>query len=122
MRSVPRQQCWSSDQRRYIHAAGWPGMAEEHEGPAFLNSIRRHFLTQSTACEELMAKSGNNIHRHVSTYSHAHDMLSIMRALGDDEVNYYGVSWGTALGAYFASLWPDRVGRMILEGICHVPG
>ncbi|KNG51756.1 hypothetical protein TW65_01153 [Stemphylium lycopersici] len=31
-------------------------------------------------------------------------------------VNYYGVSYGTVIGQTLASLYPDRVGRMILDG------
>ncbi|KAF2178029.1 alpha/beta-hydrolase [Zopfia rhizophila CBS 207.26] len=30
---------------------------------------------------------------------------------------YYGVSYGTILGSTFASLYPDRVGRLILDGV-----
>lgn len=32
-------------------------------------------------------------------------------------VNYYGVSYGTILGATFAKLFPNRLGRFILDGV-----
>lgn len=33
---------------------------------------------------------------------------------------YWGFSYGTVLGATFASMFPDKVGRMILDGVSHV--
>jgi pimeloyl-ACP methyl ester carboxylesterase len=32
---------------------------------------------------------------------------------------YWGFSYGTFLGATFASMFPDKVGRMILDGVVH---
>jgi pimeloyl-ACP methyl ester carboxylesterase len=36
--------------------------------------------------------------------------------LGDQKLNYVGASYGTFLGATYAGLFPDRVGRMVLDG------
>jgi pimeloyl-ACP methyl ester carboxylesterase len=58
----------------------------------------------------------NGVQRYISTYHHAHDMHSIMRALGQSKVRFHGVSWGTALGNYFATLFPNKVERMVLDG------
>ncbi len=33
-------------------------------------------------------------------------------------LNYIGISYGTLLGNYFASMFPGRVGRMVLDGVC----
>lgn len=33
-------------------------------------------------------------------------------------LQYIGFSYGTILGNYFASLFPGRVGRMVLDGVC----
>jgi pimeloyl-ACP methyl ester carboxylesterase len=32
-------------------------------------------------------------------------------------IQYWGFSYGTVLGEYFAAMFPGRVGRMILEGV-----
>ncbi|RDA95549.1 hypothetical protein CP533_1223 [Ophiocordyceps camponoti-saundersi (nom. inval.)] len=54
---------------------------------------------------------------HVDTISAAQDLEQIRQALGDDEkFNYYGVSYGTQLGSQYAALFPDKVGRMVLDG------
>ena len=37
--------------------------------------------------------------------------------LGDEKLNYLGKSYGTYLGAQYAELLPDRVGRVVLDGV-----
>ena len=44
--------------------------------------------------------------------------LDIMRAaLGEDRLNFLGLSYGTFLGLIYADLFPQRVGRFILDGV-----
>ena len=53
---------------------------------------------------------------HVDTVSAAKD-LDLLRALvGDTKLNYLGYSYGTFLGATYAGLFPDKVGRFVLDG------
>ncbi|MFG3080886.1 alpha/beta hydrolase [Streptomyces parvulus] len=54
--------------------------------------------------------------RHVSTVEAARDMDVLRAALGDDRLNYVGASYGTFLGATYAGLFPDRTGRLVLDG------
>ncbi|MFD0006013.1 alpha/beta hydrolase [Streptomyces sp. NPDC127178] len=54
--------------------------------------------------------------RHVSTAEAARDMDLLRSALGDDKLSYVGASYGTFLGATYAGLFPDRVGRLVLDG------
>ncbi|MER5521193.1 alpha/beta hydrolase [Streptomyces sp. NPDC002763] len=54
--------------------------------------------------------------RHVSTADSARDMDVLRAVLGDPKLNYVGASYGTFLGATYAGLFPERVGRMVLDG------
>lgn len=54
--------------------------------------------------------------RHVSTVEAARDMDVLRAALGDRKLTYVGASYGTFLGATYAGLFPNRVGRMVLDG------
>ena len=42
---------------------------------------------------------------------------ALRAALGDEKLNWLGASYGTFLGATYADLFPDKVGRMVLDGV-----
>ncbi|MBI9116016.1 alpha/beta fold hydrolase [Sanguibacter sp. YZGR15] len=52
----------------------------------------------------------------VDTQSAARDMDVIRYVVGDEKLNYLGYSYGTQLGATYAGLYPEKVGRMVLDG------
>ena len=54
--------------------------------------------------------------RHVSTEEAARDMDVIRGVLGQERLVYFGASYGTFLGATYADLFPERVGRLVLDG------
>lgn len=45
----------------------------------------------------------------------ARDMDLLRALLGDDEMHYLGYSYGTYLGGTYATMFPERVGRMVLD-------
>ena len=47
----------------------------------------------------------------------ATDMLSIVKALGQEKLNLIALSYGSTLGATFASLYPDKVGLVHIDGV-----
>lgn len=51
-----------------------------------------------------------------STAEAARDMDLLRSALGDAELNFLGKSYGSYLGALYADLFPQNVGRFILDG------
>lgn len=54
---------------------------------------------------------------HIGTPDAARDMDVLRAALGDEKLNYLGKSYGTYLGATYAELFPQRVGRLVLDGV-----
>jgi pimeloyl-ACP methyl ester carboxylesterase len=52
---------------------------------------------------------------HVDTLSTVRDMDVLRAAVGDRVLTYYGASYGTYLGAWYAQEFPWRVGRMVLD-------
>ncbi|MFT4157641.1 MAG: alpha/beta hydrolase [Microbacterium sp.] len=64
------------------------------------------------ACD---ANSGG-ILPYITTINSARDMDLIRGVLGDKTLNYLGYSYGTFLGATYAELYPERVGRLVLDG------
>jgi pimeloyl-ACP methyl ester carboxylesterase len=54
--------------------------------------------------------------RHLSTVEAARDMDILRAVLGDEKLNFVGASYGTFLGATYAGLFPERSGRLVLDG------
>ena len=61
-------------------------------------------------------QSSNKYLNHYSTAESARDMDILRAALGDKKLNYLGKSYGTYLGTLYAQFFPDKVGRMVLDG------
>ena len=52
----------------------------------------------------------------VSTANVARDFDNIRAAMGEKQLNYFGFSYGTFLGATYASLFPKNYRAMVLDG------
>ena len=57
-----------------------------------------------------------------STANTARDMDAIRAALGDDKISVLGLSYGTYLGATYATMFPDRVRAMVLDSVVEPNG
>jgi pimeloyl-ACP methyl ester carboxylesterase len=82
-----------------------PDTAEERAALASFDDLWR------TACS---TKYGDTL-RQYSTANTARDLDAIRVALGDTQISYFGVSYGTYLGAVYATMFPDRVRAMVLD-------
>jgi pimeloyl-ACP methyl ester carboxylesterase len=54
--------------------------------------------------------------QYVDTVSAARDLDLLRAVLGDTKLNYLGYSYGTYLGATYADLYPEKTGRLVLDG------
>ena len=62
------------------------------------------------------ARRSGDLLRFVSTADTARDLDLLRAAVGDRKLNYYGISYGTFLGATYANLFPKRVRALVLDG------
>ncbi|HYY12413.1 MAG TPA: alpha/beta hydrolase, partial [Kineosporiaceae bacterium] len=53
----------------------------------------------------------------MSTSEDARDLDVMRRAVGDRKLSYFGLSYGSALGQYYADLFPDRVRVVAIDGV-----
>jgi pimeloyl-ACP methyl ester carboxylesterase len=67
------------------------------------------------------AENTGELLEHIDTVSVAHDMDMMRAVLGDDKLNYLGYSFGTYIGTVYAELFPEKVGRMVLDGAVEPP-
>jgi pimeloyl-ACP methyl ester carboxylesterase len=101
--------------------------------PSFFSRARPDYIPTSAAEER------ENIDR-AKTYAHdcekkygwllpymtteniARDMDSIRSALGQQKISYFGYSYGTYIGQVYATLFPSRVRRMVLDSVVDPEG
>ena len=67
------------------------------------------------AFAQLCEKESGSVLPYVGTVNAARDMDRIRIAVGDPKLNYFGMSYGTQLGAIYATEFPKNVGRMVLD-------
>lgn len=114
------------------------GIVNATEG--VLKKLDERARTHAEMCRVTAERDGeDSILRHLSTPAVATDMISIIDAWDtwradttqdiddilaeDDKLStkgqlvYWGFSYGTLLGATFASMFPERVGRVILDAV-----
>ena len=63
-----------------------------------------------------MRDAGGKLLEHMTTIEVAKDMDSIRKALGSEQINYYGFSYGTYLGQVYGTMFPDRFRRVVFDG------
>ncbi len=69
----------------------------------------------ANACANTAAKRA--LLAHMTTLDTVRDMDLIRQALGASTISYYGFSYGTYLGQVYATQYPSRVGRFVLDGV-----
>ncbi|MGB7818847.1 MAG: alpha/beta hydrolase [Ornithinibacter sp.] len=78
---------------------------------------QQEFAATAEAFAQECADTAGALLAHVSTDEAARDMDILRAALGEEKLDYLGKSYGTYLGATYAGLYPDHVGRMVLDGV-----
>ncbi|WP_354440503.1 alpha/beta fold hydrolase [Ottowia thiooxydans] len=99
-----RLECSTNEISRKVDlsASGWSAPA---------NIANAHYNDRKAA--EACLK--NPVTPYINTDATARDMDLLRGLLGDEKLNYVGHSYGTWLGAWYASLFPERVGKMVLD-------
>jgi len=77
----------------------------------------RELVEDSRLIAEACERNAPELWRHMGTVSVARDMDIVRASLDEPVLNYLGKSYGTAIGARYAQLFPSFVGRMVLDGV-----
>ncbi|MEU5878279.1 alpha/beta hydrolase [Spirillospora sp. NPDC047279] len=99
----------------------YPGKARADYVPRTAAEERAWLARARTYAADCGRKYGDTL-KHVNTKNVARDMDAIRAALGQKQANYFGYSYGTYLGSVYASMFPDRVRRMVLDSVVRPSG
>ncbi|TBN57758.1 alpha/beta hydrolase [Glaciihabitans arcticus] len=83
-----------------------------YETKAWVTELEAAEAEYAAAC----ARNTGPLLEFVDSGSTARDMNLLRALLGDEKLNYLGFSYGTFFGTMFAELFPERVGRLVLDG------
>jgi pimeloyl-ACP methyl ester carboxylesterase len=97
------------DARLDAYSAGAEAFPDGEDRDAVL-ATSREFV------EACVTNAGPELLSAISTENTARDMDALRAALGEEQISYLGYSYGTYLGATYASLFPDRIRAFVLDG------
>jgi pimeloyl-ACP methyl ester carboxylesterase len=97
-----------------------------HCDPSFFARARPNYIPASKAAEQVLVGRAQSyaadcqrrygwLLPYMTTHNIARDLDSIRAALGQSQISYLAYSYGTYIGQVYASLFPHRVRRMVLD-------
>ncbi|WP_335979350.1 alpha/beta fold hydrolase [Streptomyces sp. CA2R106] len=94
----------------------WPGQAR----PDYVPRTAAEMSTWVDRARSFARSCGDaygDVLPYLGTKDAARDLDSIRQALGQQRISYFGYDYGTYLGAVYASMFPSRVRRMVLDTV-----
>jgi pimeloyl-ACP methyl ester carboxylesterase len=98
-----------------------PGRARPDAIPANATE-ERAWVERARAYAEDCASKYGKVLPHMGTRDWVRDMDAIRAALGEEQINYFGYSYGSYLGAAYATAYPERVRKMVLDSVVRPSG
>ncbi|KAJ4420480.1 hypothetical protein N0V82_004357 [Gnomoniopsis sp. IMI 355080] len=106
--SSPRASCYPDKETRQTLSQVRDQRVVEDSAEAY--AFAKNFVQ---ACADTMGDHG----LYINTPQTAADMNSILDAVGQKDMIYWGFSYGTLLGQTYAGLFPERSKRVIIDGV-----
>ena len=101
--------------------------------PGFFSGVRPNYIPANAAAEQVLINRAKTyatdcgqrfgwLLPYMTSQDVARDMDAIRAAFGVSKINYYAFSYGTYMGQVYATLFPNRVRRMVLDSVVDPTG
>ena len=77
---------------------------------------KQALIDASQAFNDKCAENSGTILPYISTQASAQDINSLRLALGEEKVSYFGFSYGSELGTTWATMFPETVRAIVVDG------
>ena len=77
---------------------------------------KQALIDASQAFNDKCAENSGTILPYISTMASAQDINSLRLALGEEKVSYFGFSYGSELGTTWATMFPETVRAIVVDG------
>ncbi|MEY3581579.1 MAG: hypothetical protein RLZ02_532 [Actinomycetota bacterium] len=77
---------------------------------------KQALIDASQAFNDKCAENSGTILPYISTKASAQDINSLRLALGEEKVSYFGFSYGSELGTTWATMFPETVRAIVVDG------
>jgi pimeloyl-ACP methyl ester carboxylesterase len=77
---------------------------------------KQALINASQAFNDKCAENSGTILPFISTKASAQDINSLRLALGEEKVNFFGFSYGSELGTTWATMFPETVRAIVVDG------
>jgi len=108
--SIPQALCYVDSKRRAEGFAGNPWDINFQAGEMFTQAEN-----MAKACADTTVDGA-----YINTPQTASDMNSILDAIEQEDMYYWGLSYGTILGQTYAQMFPERVGKLAIDGVANL--
>ncbi|MEL6894432.1 MAG: alpha/beta fold hydrolase, partial [Actinomycetota bacterium] len=82
-------------------------------------SERQQLIGEAETFAQACIANAGDLLPHLGTNNTARDLDAIRQSLGEEQASYLGYSYGSELGAVWATLFPDTVRAAVLDGAGH---
>nr|CTQ94603.1 secreted hydrolase [Kibdelosporangium sp. MJ126-NF4] len=79
--------------------------------------VDRHARRAREIAQQCAKHADRNLLPHITTANTARDMDRIRAAVGVAKISYYGTSYGSHLGAVYATMFPWNTDRVVLDAV-----
>ncbi|KZO93669.1 alpha/beta-hydrolase [Calocera viscosa TUFC12733] len=125
--TTPRIECFATQTEQdiyYAHSAQEAGLylanaSNPSERASFVDQVKLEDARNRALVELCVNRTGREALSHVGTSTVVRDLERLSSVLEGEStaVNFWGFSYGTIVGSYFVNIFPERVGRVAIDGV-----